>query len=142
MSDEYLFVYGTLRRKAVNSRHNLFAGNARFVDAAFVYGTLYEIDGYPGAVLNENTRKKIYGEVYRLTETSRIFRLLDDYEQCSEKHPPPHEYKRIKTGVFLADKRRIEAWLYVYQRSTRKLKPIPHGDYLRYMHKGNSNNDA
>ena len=63
MSD-LLFVYGTLQSQG--AAHHLLVGQATFLGSAWLQGRLYEVGGYPGAVLSDNPRERIHGELYRM----------------------------------------------------------------------------
>ncbi|WP_064042072.1 gamma-glutamylcyclotransferase family protein [Methylomonas koyamae] len=125
---DYLFVYGSLRRKpGACSNHPLLAGCEWFGPAALA-GRLYRLDGYPGAV--DAGRGRIQGEVYRLRNGRRTLAALDLYEECTRRFPQPHEYRRVRRPVRLAGGRVLSAWVYLYNRPTADLSPIAGGDYF------------
>lgn len=121
---EMVFVYGTLRRGGSN--HFRMAG-AEFVAAATVRGRLYQIDWYPGLVLDD-TADDVTGEIYLVSGI--LLESLDDFEggeyrrvltlaQCGGGHPslpsawiwewlgPCDEKNRIINGDWLAPARRV-----------------------------------
>lgn len=132
-NSEYIFVYGTLRRKSEHSMYHLLARYADFVDEGYIFGKLYEINNYPGAKISNSTNYKVYGEVYKLKEPIYVLSKLDDYEECSNKYPKPHEYNRILVDVFLNNGKNIKAWIYEYNYSTKDLEFIESGDYIDYL---------
>ena len=88
-----VFVYGTLRRGASN--HFRMAG-AEFVCAGSIVGKLYQIDWFPGLILDE-TGGPIIGEVF---ETGpELLEALDQFEGVSADETQS-EYRRVSTTVF------------------------------------------
>ncbi len=126
----YLFVYGTLRKNRSGGLHPFLQGQPEFIGYATLPGRLYEVRNYPAAMTGNNSNERIHGEIYRLHDTGKLFQILDDYEECSEKFPKPHEYRRCQTTVYLSDNRAVLAWVYLYNWPVAELKPIVGGDYL------------
>lgn len=129
---EFIFVYGTLRRNAAHSMHSVMARHCRPVSEAYMQGRLYEVGAYPGAVESNKTCDKVYGELYEVLDSS-VFYFLDDYEECTDHHPKPHEYIRKELKVSFINQGCIQAWVYVYNRDVSNLKRIASGDYLSFV---------
>ncbi|MBF0275784.1 MAG: gamma-glutamylcyclotransferase [Nitrospinae bacterium] len=128
---EFLFVYGTLRKETKTAMHDLFADCNYFSDG-YMQGKLYEVNGYPGAIISEDKADKIKGEIYTITVPGQILSHLDTYEECSENFPQPHEYIRKKLTVSTIDGDTVQAWVYLYNRDVSGLTLIKSGDYLSY----------
>ena len=133
MASDHLFVYGTLRNYGADSMHHLLAGLGDLVGLGQASGRLYEIHGYPGLVPARRPDETVRGEVYRLRNPRKALLRLDDYEACSERFPPPREYRRVRRPVTLDDGKQLLAWIYLYNRPTRGLERIDSGDYLAYI---------
>jgi gamma-glutamylcyclotransferase (GGCT)/AIG2-like uncharacterized protein YtfP len=135
MNEEYLFVYGTLKRDS--PMHYLLADSAEFVEEAIVLGHLYVVsyvvsdlsEHYPGLVLSTKTSDRVQGEVYRLREPGVILPRLDDYEGCDLAFPQTTEYVRRKEWIILKNDRSLEAWIYVYNQSIQGLPKIESGNF-------------
>ena len=136
--DEYLFVYGTLRSEFATPMYQFLVRHADFFDHGYFQGRLYEIDGYPGLVPSENTGELVYGEVYLLKNSEKIFKLIDNYEGLNPRWPEPHEYKRKQVEVSLIRGKKIMTWIYIYDLPVIDLYRIESGDYAIYI---NSKND-
>lgn len=134
MSD-YLFVYGTLRRNGENGVNRLLAPYADFVGAAVYQGRLYRVDDYPGAVPSDRPQDRVYGEVYRLRCPDTALARLDEYEECGPAFPAPAEYLRRKQRVTLKSGEAVAAWVYIYNRPTARLQPIPSGEFSPAVYK-------
>ena len=127
--EEYLFVYGTLRKDTETQMHQLLMHYCDHINNGYFTGKLYEISGYPGAVESLNETEKVYGELYRINSDA-VLPLIDDYEECSEQFSLPHEYVRKKVIVYINDCSVVNAWCYIYNFCTLKLRQIPSGNYI------------
>jgi gamma-glutamylcyclotransferase (GGCT)/AIG2-like uncharacterized protein YtfP len=101
-----------------------------FISDGLMHGTLYEVRGYPGAIKSSDANDKIFGELYKMLDRKRVLVLLDDYEECSERFPKPHEYSRKQVSIELSDGGSVIAWVYLYNHDVSKLQQIISGDYL------------
>ena len=133
MAPEYLFVYGTLRQQFLPGRRLMLSGQVEFAGHGVVQGILFDIDGYPGLVLSDNTDDQVKGEVYLLIKPQAVLERLDEYEGCSPNFREPQEYKRVQGDVLLADGRTVKAWIYLFNHSTEKLQRITSGDFLDFL---------
>ncbi len=140
MKDNYLFVYGTLRRDTKSEMYHFLTQFADFVDEATFQGRLYLVDYYPGVVTSKNPHDIVRGEVYRLQEPGFVLSQLDKYEECGPGFPEPTEYIRCKENVVLQRGDKVEAWVYIYNRPTQGLHRIESGDFFRMQKNGSSNN--
>lgn len=133
MTTEFIFVYGTLRKETATSMYHVLARHCEYFSEGYMHGKLYEVNGYPGAVESENPNDKIYGELYRIGNSGLVFPLLDEYEECTDKYPEPHEYIRKKLTISLSGVGSIAAWVYVFNHDISNLIQIESGDYLKYI---------
>jgi gamma-glutamylcyclotransferase (GGCT)/AIG2-like uncharacterized protein YtfP len=113
MSD-YLFAYGTLQPHCVPARMAPVVAKMRAVGKGYVYGKLYDLGGYPGAVPDPSSPQKITGTVLQLPEDASILRQFDAYEGFDPKTPEAGEYTRERQSVQLAAGGVIECWFYRY----------------------------
>ena len=130
MADNYLFVYGTLRRACQQPLFKVLDNHAEFVAEATFQGILYLLDNYPGVIESTEPSDIVYGEVYYLNDVNRLLSTLDEYEECSLAFPTPTEYQRCKRLVKLNNQQIIEAWIYLYNRPIGNLPRIKSGDFL------------
>ena len=125
MRDEnYLFVYGTLLKSIDHPMHQLLVRYADFVGSGSFQGKLYDLGRYPGAVASNETSDKVHGELYRLKDSERIFRELDEYEG--------REFRRERVSISLENGKKILSWIYLYRRPSRGFKVISTGDYAKF----------
>ncbi len=139
MPAEFIFVYGTLRRETATSMHDVLARHCGYFADGCMQGKLYEVDGYPGAIESDNPKDKVYGEIYRIISSDLVLPQLDEYEECTDKFPEPHEYIRKKLPITLSGGGSVTAWVYVFNQDVSNLMQIGSGDYLNYF---NASKDA
>jgi gamma-glutamylcyclotransferase (GGCT)/AIG2-like uncharacterized protein YtfP len=116
MKCERVFVYGTLRRGGSN--HFRMDG-AEFLSPATVKGRLYQIDWYPGLVLDD-FGDEIIGEVYQVSGT--VLEELDRFEGA--------EYRRLQTQVRLSDGETVCDWAWEWLGPVDETRRITGGDWL------------
>jgi gamma-glutamylcyclotransferase (GGCT)/AIG2-like uncharacterized protein YtfP len=115
MSD-FIFVYGTLRPGFAPSGIAETAAKLRPVGQGFVFGELIQLNGYPGAVPDPNSKNRIRGTVLELPADARILRQLDEYEGYDPADPPNGEFVRVRQRVELNGGGTLECWMYRYGR--------------------------
>lgn len=128
--DQYLFVYGTLRRDSNNDMYKLLARHAEFCSDAWFAGKLFKVTYYPCAIPSDDPADRVYGELYKLRDPKFLLEKLDDYEECSDKYPEPKEYVRERKLVHTPMGNSIEAWIYIYNRPVNDLLRITSGDFF------------
>lgn len=130
MSDERLFVYGTLRHDTGSVMAAFLARYAEPLGPAVFQGVLYDLGAYPATVASDRPEDRVVGEVYLLKDPARVLAALDDYEGCAADSPEPTEYVRRIQVVQNTNGLALEAWVYLYNRPTLDLPRIRSGDYL------------
>lgn len=122
MSDELLFVYGTLRPAALSRAPAHVAkavqARARVVGAGTVAGALHKVSWYPALIDAADSR--VSGDVYALD--TALLDTLDIYEGA--------EYARRRITVALDDGHDIEAWTYIYLDTAGLGERIQSGDFI------------
>ena len=126
----YVFVYGTLMRGFRSPVNEQFDACTRFVSEGVVKGYLYEIDRYPGLIIDHSAPQGVYGEVYEILDQS-LLDVLDKYENCSEAFEKPWEYERVLEAIQCGDKS-YQAWVYVYRWPIDSSNLISSGDYKNW----------
>ena len=127
---EFIFVYGTLRKQMALSMHQILASHCEYFSNGVMQGTLYEVCGYPGAIESSDTNNKVSGELYKMHDRKLVLTRLDEYEECSDRFPLPHEYSRKQLSIELIGGDSVLAWVYIYNHDVSKLRHILSGDYL------------
>lgn len=128
--EEYLFVYGTLRRDCGNDLHRLIARNSDYIGMATFQGQMYQVADYPGIVASESTLDQVVGELYLLSKTIKLLNVLDEYEEFDAEDLTASLFVRNKVDVNLKGKL-INSYAYLYNRPVDSLKRIVSGDFLK-----------
>ncbi len=137
-NDDYLFIYGTLRRGAQRTvaGEQAFAqleADASFIDLATMDGRLFEVDGYPAGCYQFAVSSHVIGDLYQVDAVAGLFAALDVYEESDSHFEGPREYQRQRVPVSLSDGSVVHAWVYLYNCSIDALLMIESGDYLLWQ---------
>jgi gamma-glutamylcyclotransferase (GGCT)/AIG2-like uncharacterized protein YtfP len=124
-----LFVYGSLRRDAPGSRHELLGESAELVGHGRVRGRLLDLGDYPGLVAAVTRDDWVRGELYEIG-SRRISAGLDAYEGYDPQRPAQSLFLRRKTTVELDSGAAMVAWVYCYAGPVGRGRRIASGDYL------------
>jgi gamma-glutamylcyclotransferase (GGCT)/AIG2-like uncharacterized protein YtfP len=103
----HLFAYGTLQAGLAPPEVAPIVAKLRPIGEGFVYGKLYDLGNYPGAVIDPASAWIIYGTVYELPEDAETLCRLDAYEGP--------EYVRIEQLVTLTAGGVLNCWIYDFQ---------------------------
>jgi gamma-glutamylcyclotransferase (GGCT)/AIG2-like uncharacterized protein YtfP len=122
-----LFVYGSLRRDAPGSRHELL-GDAECLGPGRVRGRLLDLGAYPGLVAAVTRDEWVRGEVYAIPGRRTLARL-DAYEDYDPERPERSLFLRREAAVELDSTATVTAWVYVYAGPARRARRIASGDY-------------
>lgn len=128
MSD-YLFLYGTLLPQEVSGKSSEIIRRLKSVGPATVRGRLYDFGDYPGAILDRSTNRLIKGELFELNDGNRELRIFDEYEEFRTTDIDNSLFVRVRTDAELNDGRRLNAWIYVYNRNPGRARLIRNGVY-------------
>jgi gamma-glutamylcyclotransferase (GGCT)/AIG2-like uncharacterized protein YtfP len=121
MSKHFVFIYGTLRRGCAGSMPIRFP-NAKFIAAAKVSGSLYDLGPYPGLRLDE-ANSTVVGEVYEVDD--ELLKELDEFEVSSN-------YVRRQADVAF-DGQQTNCWTYEPNAEFYRFdKLITSGDWIEY----------
>ncbi len=118
----YLFIYGTLRKEVKRPMHQVLARYGMLVGAGSFQGKLYDLGRYPGAVVSGKKSDRVYGEIYQLRDTGRVFEILDEYEGWL--------FTRQQAPVALDSGKKLTSWIYFYCGRVKGAARIHSGDYL------------
>ncbi|MFT3946296.1 MAG: gamma-glutamylcyclotransferase family protein [Agriterribacter sp.] len=125
MQEDYLFVYGTLRKNYNLTLKEKVAGDITYLGQAKVAASLYDFGKYPGAIKEAGGKHEVVGDVYIVNDPEKVFSVLDEYEG--------YEFTREKNSIKLRSGKSITAWVYWYSRKPVEKQRIPYKDYLNYL---------
>ena len=131
--NNYLFVYGTLRKEFGLGLSEKIKQDMILVGDASIRGELYDIGEYPAALPSKDEKSKIIGEIYELIHPRKVFKLLDEYEGYDKDDLNNSEYYRKKESVTLNNGKEVGAWVYWYNFPIKGKKKIKTKDYIQYL---------
>jgi gamma-glutamylcyclotransferase (GGCT)/AIG2-like uncharacterized protein YtfP len=131
MVPEYAFFYGTLMTGFDRRQRLGMDAQLAFRGRAWIEGALYDLGLYPAAIPAHGRR--VYGEVFALTDASSVLAALDEVEGYRADAIDTSLYVRRKTAVHLEDGTDAEAWVYFYNAPLGAAPRIDSGDYLAYL---------
>ena len=123
-----LFAYGTLMAGFV--RHRLL-GPAALEAPGRVRGSLLDLGGYPGVVLDDGGW--VQGELYRVPDLAARLARLDRAEGYDPADQAGSLYLRRRGVVHVADGPPRDAWLYVYNGPAGGGPRISSGDWRAHV---------
>lgn len=132
LSSDLLFTYGTLMQGFPNPFAQRLHTLSTFEGKGSFPGTLYKIDWYPGAHYEAESRNRVYGEVYRITDPEILLPELDEYEDVFEDEDQSL-YVRKMIPVLMQNKSVIDCWVYVYNQSVKNLEIIKSGNFRQVI---------
>ena len=112
----YLFAYGTLQPGLAPAKIAETAARLRPVGEGFICGELVQLDGYPGAVPDPDSKNRIIGIVLELPDEESVLRQLDEYEGYDPDALDESEFIRVRIAVEMHDGGTLECWIYLYNR--------------------------
>jgi gamma-glutamylcyclotransferase (GGCT)/AIG2-like uncharacterized protein YtfP len=124
---EYLFAYGTLRRKVDLPWKEQLAPHWEYIGRGRVGARLYDLGSYPGAV--EDKGEEVIGDLFLLRDADKVLRMLDKYEGPN--------FKRRKSRIRLSSGKGLNAWVYWVEPTPPERARIRQKDYLNYLNKKN-----
>ena len=135
-----MFAYGTLRKGVAIPLKKKIGEDMEWVGLSQIPGKMYDIGKYPGALPANADEKRsfIKGEVIKIRNPRKVFKILDEYEGFDPRHVDKSEYYREKKTVQLDDGTKIDAWVYWYNLPVQGKRRIRHKDYLDYLKKKKS----
>jgi gamma-glutamylcyclotransferase (GGCT)/AIG2-like uncharacterized protein YtfP len=109
----HLFVYGTLMRKSRSPYAQLLRTRALYIGEASAPGRLYHLGGFPGAVFDEGSSTRVYGEVFQLRGPA-VLVSLDAYEGCDAQGSKTGNFRREIINAALLRGGTLAAWSYSF----------------------------
>jgi len=103
----HLFAYGTLQPGLAPAEIAPIVAKLRLIGEGFLFGKLYDLGSYPGAIIDPASAWVIYGMVHQLPGSAEILASLDSYEGP--------DYVRIAQHVTLVEGGGFNCWVYDYQ---------------------------
>jgi gamma-glutamylcyclotransferase (GGCT)/AIG2-like uncharacterized protein YtfP len=127
-----LFVYGLLRKASGHEMSRHLRKHADYLGSGYLHGTLYLIDHYPGAMVNNASQNQIIGDLFGFDD-DLLWAVLDRFEEVDITD----EYLRMLVDVHF-NEMQVKCWTYIYNRPLTSLIEISKGDFIEYIHSNKS----
>jgi gamma-glutamylcyclotransferase (GGCT)/AIG2-like uncharacterized protein YtfP len=124
---DHLFVYGTLRAESLHPMAHRLRVAAKLIGRGSAPGLLYDFGEYPGAVLDQDAKYRVIGDVFQLRPNPRLLADLDKYEGFTGGDDDL--FRRIAIEVRLDKGGTVEAWTYGLTEAPRA-RLIGGGDFI------------
>jgi len=131
---EYLFTYGTLQPGLAPLDIAPAVNMLRPVGDGVVYGLLYDLGDYPGAILDPLSKQQIHGTIFQLPENIDILPPLDGYEDFDANSPATSLFLRELHSAVLTGGETLPCWIYVYNGKPDPARILPGGRFRRRSH--------
>ncbi|WP_025742597.1 gamma-glutamylcyclotransferase family protein [Aquimarina pacifica] len=134
LSENHLFVYGTLMSNFNNVHSQLLRARCDYIGKGSFHGYLFDLGYYPGVIFDPKSKYAVHGEIYHLgSNQEMVLEKLDTYEGITDSEVN-NEYKRIVIPV-LSSKTILPCWVYVLTQKPINSVTITSGSYGQYIEK-------
>jgi gamma-glutamylcyclotransferase (GGCT)/AIG2-like uncharacterized protein YtfP len=128
---DYLFAYGTLAEDMAPQKIAAAVKRLKLVGEGFVFGRLYDIGEYPGAVLDDTREDKVFGKIFEIPADGSLLERLDEYEGFDPKRPTRSLFLRKRTAINRPKRPCLTGWVYEYNGDVKSASVIKAGRYSK-----------
>ena len=125
----FLFAYGTLQPGLIPPELATLMDGIPVIGRGSVPARLYDLGGYPAAVLDPQSGTRIHGVLYNLPDDPVVLAQLDAYEEFDPAAPDHSLFRRILYPVTIANNGELLCWVYVYNRPPGSAPILAGGSY-------------
>ena len=127
----YLFAYGTLAGTHVPQEIATAVKRLKYVGDGFIFGRLYDLGEYPGAVLETERQNKIFGKIFEVPRDPSLLKRLDGYEGFNPNRPARSLFIRRRTTISRPNQPPLTGWVYEYNGSINSHPAVKDGHYVK-----------
>ncbi len=109
---EFLFAYGTLQPGLAPDAIADAVRNLRIIGRGYTEGTLYDFGTHPGAILDHNSSRRIFGTIFQLPSDQDLLPHLDEYEEYFPESQQRSLFIRRGCQAHLDDGAVLNCWVY------------------------------
>src|SRR5262245_17632130 len=96
---QYLFAYGTLADGSPPPEIATAVKQLKSLGKGYSFARVDDLREYPGAVLDDSKRHKVFGKIFQLPADSQLLTRLDEYEAFHPKRPAGSLFVRKRTAI-------------------------------------------
>jgi gamma-glutamylcyclotransferase (GGCT)/AIG2-like uncharacterized protein YtfP len=105
----------------------------KFVGKGELLATLFDIGEYPAIIPAKQENEMVEGDIFEISHTRKVFKILDEYEGFYKNDLKNSEYLRKKSIIHLENGKNVTAWVYWYNFSVENKPKILNKNYLAYL---------
>lgn len=130
-----IFLYGTLQPEFAPVELEASIAQLRLIAIGSTSGYLYDLGGYPGAVIETNCATRIYGSIYEISADRKLLEVFDAYEEFDPADATRSLFVRrlcmvrLKSGSQAGEE--VTCWIYQYNRAPGEAPLLMDGHYRR-----------
>jgi gamma-glutamylcyclotransferase (GGCT)/AIG2-like uncharacterized protein YtfP len=128
---QYLFAYGTLADGNPRQEIATAVKQLKSLGKGYIFARLYDLGEYPGALLDDSKRHKVFGKIFQLPNDSQILTRLDEYEAFDPRRPAGSLFVRKRTAINRPNHPPLTGWVYAYNGRVSSQPLIKHGHYAK-----------
>ncbi len=128
---DLVFFYGTLMSGFKRPGRSRIDPKLELVGRGSINAALFDLGIYPAAIPASDG--KVWGEVYRMTDSGSVLAALDEIEGYRANEPDTSLYLRVETPVVLDDGATASVWVYFYNAPLGQAQRVESGDYLQHL---------
>jgi gamma-glutamylcyclotransferase (GGCT)/AIG2-like uncharacterized protein YtfP len=128
---DYLFAYGTLAGNHVPQEIATAVKRLKYIGDGFIFGRLYDLGEYPGAVLEAERHDKVFGKIFEVPRDPSLLKRLDGYEGFDPYRPGQSLFIRRRTTISRLDQPPLTGWVYEYNGSVNSQPVVKDGRYAK-----------
>ena len=128
---DLVFFYGTLMSGFKRSGRSRIDAELAIEGRGWISAALFDLGLYPAAIPAGDTR--VWGEVHRMRDTTRVLDALDEIEGYRPGTPDASLYTRVETPATFDDGHVESVWVYFYNAPLGRAQRIASGDYLEHL---------
>ncbi len=128
---DLVFFYGTLMSGFKRPGRSRIDQKIEAAGRGWIRAALFDLGIYPAAVPSADG--KVWGEVYRMIDSTAVLTALDEIEGYRASEPDTSLYVRAETPVVLDDGATASVWVYFYNAPLGRAQRVESGDYLQHL---------
>lgn len=128
---DLVFFYGTLMSGFKRRGRSSIDAELHIEGRGSISAALFDLGIYPAAIPAGDAR--VWGEVHRMRDTTRVLEALDEIEGYRPGTPDVSLYTRVETPATFDDGHVANVWVYFYNAPLGQAERIASGDYLEHL---------
>jgi gamma-glutamylcyclotransferase (GGCT)/AIG2-like uncharacterized protein YtfP len=125
-TEDYVAVYGSLRKQGGIGDEPDLSGRLKPAGTAVIEGKLIDLGEYPGLIPGAG---KVQAELFEVVDRE-VFRIMDRHERYDPTDVQGSLY--LRRAVRLLEPP-VDAWVYVYNREVGDAPEVAGGDWIKYL---------